>query len=220
MDLHYIVSSSTFQAKRSRNTSTPTTPTDDTHTQSMTRFRLLDLPPASLFPFFTGRDITHATDQLIRAIVSSDLKYINSLLCPPPPSPPRNISSNAFAVLINTPDGDGWSPIHHCVAIERPSMEVLDALYFAGADVSLFTSSEYYTPLHCLARREHPSMHSLYLFTTHLVQDLHAPLNAKDRNDDTCIHIAAEQGECIDVLMAFLDCDKTCAVRDSRNLRG
>lgn len=99
-------------------------------------------------------------------------------------------------------------------------MEAVDALYHAGADVSLFTTLEHYTSLHCLARKEHACTHSLYLFAVHLIRDLHAPLNAKDRQDETCIHIAAEHGECIDVLIAFLDCDQTCAVRNSRNSRG
>lgn len=102
----------------------------------------------------------------------------------------------------------------------RPSLDVLDALYYAGADVSLFTASEHYTPLHCLAKRGHASTESLHSFTMHLVRDLRAPLNAKDRHDETCIHIAAEYGDCIDVLTALLDCDKTGAVRSMQNSRG
>jgi hypothetical protein len=167
----------------------------------------------SIFPHFTHQATSSMTDQLIYAIVSSDRTLLHSLLCLPP-------NSNSSSLLINKPDGDGWSPIHHCVAVKRPSTEAVDALYNAGADVSLFTTSEHYTPLHCLARREHASTHSLYLFTIHLVRNLHAPLNAKDRHEETCIHIAAEHGRCIDILMAFLDCDESCAVRNSRNSRG
>jgi hypothetical protein len=169
----------------------------------------------SIFPVFNRQAASSVTDQLIYAIVSSDLTFLHSLLCLVSTS-----NSSQLALLVNKPDHNGWSPIHHSVAMKRPSTEIVDALYNAGADVSLFTNSEHYTPLHCLAQREHASTHSLYLFTVHLVRNLHAPLNAKDRHGETCIHIAAEHGKFIDILMAFLDCDESCTVRNSRNSRG
>jgi hypothetical protein len=214
------VSLCTLQAEKRTETNLLSTLNDDPSTQLLTAFPLLDISPISPFPFFLPQESKIMTDRLIHAVVSSDLPFLNSLLYPSPSSPSINICSNQCPVLVNKPDGNGWSAIHHCVATKRLSTEVLDALYYAGADVSLFTTSEHYTPLHCLARRGHTSTPSLYLFTVRLVHDLHAPLNAKDKNEETCIHIAAEHGECIDVLMAFLDCDKTCTVRDSRNLRG
>jgi hypothetical protein len=201
-----------FPGKNDIDTYLQTATNDDIFTRGSIPFPLLDSFPASLFPLFTRHDTSSVTHQLIQAIVSSDMTFLRSLLCPAP--------SSQSPVLVNKPDGSGWSPIHHCVAMKRPSTEAVDALYQAGADVGLFTALEHYTPLHCLARREYTSTHSLYLFTVHLIQDLHAPLNAKDRDDETCIHIAAEHGECIDVLMAFLDCDKNCAVRNSPNSRG
>lgn len=128
-------------------------------------------------------------------------------------------------VVVNLPDVDGWSPIHYCVSVPNPSIEMLDALFRAGADVSLFTVEELYTPLHCLARLARisdapDSAQLLYQFTVHLVQDLRAPLSARDKNEETCIHVAAEHGECIDVLLALLECDPTGSVRNLRNSRG
>ena len=103
---------------------------------------------------------------------------------------------------------------------------MLDALYYAGADVSLFTTREYYTPLHCLARSTRQSMDqfdsdsSLYQFAVHLIRHLQAPLSALDKREETCIHIAAEHGDSLDLLLAFLDCDVTGSVRQLRNSRG
>jgi hypothetical protein len=81
-------------------------------------------------------------------------------------------------------------------------------------------------PLHCLAwsarlSMEHPDSDlSLYQFTVHLVRDLCAPLSARDKNDETCIHIAAEHGNCIELLMALLDLDTTGCVCEFWNTRG
>jgi ankyrin repeat protein len=129
-------------------------------------------------------------------------------------------------ILVNRPDSTGWSPIHHCVFLEKPSIDVLDALYCAGADVSLFTVYEHYTPLHCLARSSRYSVDqfetdsSLHQFALHLIRDLRAPLSARDKHDETCIHIAAEHGECLELLLTFLECDVTGSVRQMRNDRG
>jgi hypothetical protein len=105
-------------------------------------------------------------------------------------------------------------------------MDVLDALYCAGADVSLFTIKEHYTPLHCLARSARDSGDhfetntSLRQFALHLIRDLKAPLSARDRQNETCMHIAAERGDCLELLLAFLECDTTGSVRQLRNDRG
>lgn len=172
--------------------------------------------------------ITHdnynSTTHLIQAILSSDFHVVYSTLYPPPAS--QNFPP-VVPTLVNLSDSQGWSPIHYCVAASRPSIAILDALYRSGADVSLFTVSEHYTPLHCLALTAHQlsdpmdsdSTPLLYNFTVHLIQDLRAPLSARDKQEETCIHIAAEHGQCIDVLNALLACDTT-GVREMRNSRG
>lgn len=113
--------------------------------------------------------------------------------------------------------------MHYCVAAESLSIDVLDTLYCAGADVSLFTVDQQEdTPLHILARSasigQMPS--NLHDFTFHLIHDLRAPLSARNKQDETCIHVAAEHGTCIDLLKFFLDCDSTGCVRELRNARG
>ena len=128
-------------------------------------------------------------------------------------------------ILVNTPDNKGWSPIHHCVAVPYPSIQILDALYCAGADVSLFTIHEQQTPLHILARSSQldgtsNTSNSLATFVLHLIQDLRAPLSARDKDDETCIHIAAEHGKSLDLLMLFLECDVSDSVRNMTNSRG
>lgn len=190
---------------------------NNTLTQRPFLLPTLDILPAFPLPLFTRHETSNSTNKLVHAIRSSDLTLLTSLI----PSPITS-SSQIYQtpLLVNKADSNGWSPIHYCAATERPSIEILDALYCAGADVSLFTASEYYTPLHCLAQRTYVSTHSLYLFAVHLIRDLQAPLGAKDRHEETCIHIAAERGECIHVLMAFLDCDKSGVVRNMRNSRG
>lgn len=129
-------------------------------------------------------------------------------------------------VLVNRPDSVGWSPVHYCVSVPLPCIDVLDALYCAGAEVALFTTHEHFTALHVLAQSAHlPSddpehVESLYHFTVHLICDLRAPLSARDKNDETCIHLAAERGQCIELLAFFLEFDTTGSIRELRNSRG
>ncbi|KAH7925858.1 ankyrin [Leucogyrophana mollusca] len=177
-------------------------------------------PTSAMFsPQITSR----LTDSIVQAVLASDIPVLYSLLFPS--SPPCS-AIEPQPVVVNLPDPEGWSAIHYCVSVQRPSIEVLDALYRAGADVSLFTAVEDYTPLHCLAHLARvvdnlpESTQSLYQFIVHLIRDLRAPLSARDKDDETCMHIAAEHGECIEVLVAFLDCDTTGAVQNLRNSRG
>jgi ankyrin repeat protein len=129
---------------------------------------------------------------------------------------------------VNAPDAEAWSPIHYCASLKQPSMEVLDILYCAGADVSLFSKTGNCTPLHCLARRkrgpdalrDQASNDALYRFVFHLVRNLRAPLQAQDHNNETCVHIAAEHGDSAEVLRAMLDSDSEHAVSEMRNSRG
>lgn len=176
-------------------------------------------------------------DDLIQTIVSNDLVALRALLprslaatrSPTPPSSGARRGQSAPVVLVNLPDARGWSAIHHAVCVQRPCVSVLDALYLAGADVSLFTQDEDRTLLHCLALAAAPPVHGevdphsfspLYAFTMHLVRDLRAPLGALDRKGETCIHLAAERGWSIDVLLALLDCDVNGTVRAIKNSRG
>lgn len=167
-----------------------------------------------------------STQALINCIASSDLSSLQSLLSLRP-SPPT-VPSTSSALLVNLPDRNGWSPIHHCVSVCPPSIHVLDGLYAAGSDISLFTTVEHYTPLHVLALSAHlpagstPAEYgpTLNAFAIHLIRDLQAPLSAKDKEDETCIHIAAEKGKYLDLLIAFLECDSTGQVRQMRNSRG
>lgn len=172
---------------------------------------------------FLPESLSRNTDSLVNAVLTGDLSSIYALLFSPQsfePSPREN-----GPVLVNIPDPEGWSSVHYCVSVPNPSIETLDALYRAGADVSLFTTWEHYTPLHCFGRLARVtdasnSAQLLYRFAVHLIRDLHAPLSARDKNEETCIHLAAEHGECIDVLYAFLDCDPTGLYRNLRNSRG
>ncbi|KAG0695910.1 hypothetical protein DFH29DRAFT_953535 [Suillus ampliporus] len=178
------------------------------------------IPPATTF---SPESISLVTDSVVQAVLAADLSVLYPLLLSQSfePSP-----LDHGPILVNVPDLEGWSAIHYCVSVPNPSVEILDALYRAGADVSLFTIGEHYTPLHCFARLarvcddipESPQL--LYQFAIHLIRDLRAPLAAPDKHDETCIHVAAEHGECLDVLLALLDSDTTGTVRNMRNSRG
>ena len=186
----------------------------------------LEPPPLSIF---TQEAMTRLTATLVSSIRASDLAFIHSLLFSPsiPASSPSDLYPMSVPVLVNLPDSKGWSPIHHCVAIEEPSLDTLDALYCAGADVSLFTLHEQQTALHilahyaCTSKTSNPDRtQSLRDFTLHLIHDLRAPLAARDKNDETCIHIAAEHGNSVDLLYVLLACDTTGAIRQFKNSRG
>ena len=185
----------------------------------------LEPPPSSIF---TPEATRRLTATLVSSIRSSDLAFIHSLLFSPsvPASSPSDLYPMSVPILVNLPDSNGWSLIHHCAAVEEPSVDILDALYCAGADVSLFTHHEQQTALHILAHyactsTDNPNRtHSLREFALHLIQDLRAPVAALDKNDETCIHIAAEHGNSIDLLSLLLACDTTGAIREFKNSRG
>ncbi|TRM64262.1 ankyrin repeat-containing domain protein [Schizophyllum amplum] len=170
-------------------------------------------PPA--LSQFVPKCTRRLTDALVCAIVSSDIPTVMSLLFP------EDDGLAYSPLLVNQPDHDGWSPIHHCVS-STLSLDILDALYLAGADVSLFTPSEQFSPLHLLALSQElpddPEL--LYNFTLHLIRDLRVPLSATDRLEETPIHVAAEHGASEILLSIFLECDPTGSIRDMRNARG
>jgi ankyrin repeat protein len=202
---------------------------------SLPSFDPLNPPPS-----FSHQLARSTIKALIQATASNNLTALQHILFQPSHSvitapststsshPP--LSSPTPPPLVNLPDENGWSPIHHCVAVTAPSAAVLDALYMAGADVSLYTTDDQqYTPLHILAlcassasssSNTRESAHALYLFAMHLVQDLNAPLAARDVHDNTCIHLAARRGKTVDVLIALLDCDTTGYARSLRNSDG
>ncbi|KAJ7510484.1 hypothetical protein B0H11DRAFT_2216274 [Mycena galericulata] len=184
--------------------------------EALSPTRIFEPPPLSVF---SGMTIARLTNTIIQFVKSCDVAPLHSLLF----SPSRPMSS---PVLVNIPDTKGWSAIHYCAATEYPSIQILDALYCAGA-VPLFTTLEHWTPLHCFAQtvrrlpHDRPELStSLYQFLAHLVHDLRMPLAARDKQDETCIHIAAEKGTCIEVLILLLDCDTSGTVRELRNARG
>ncbi|KAJ7717682.1 ankyrin repeat-containing domain protein [Mycena metata] len=182
--------------------------------------RIFAPPPLSVF---SGESSSRLTATLIQSVLSSDVATLHSLLFEraTPPSQSQSV------VLVNLPDTNGWSAIHYCASVEYPSISIVDALYCAGAVTSLFTAEEHWTPLHCFAQSLRRLPHarpdlriSLYQFINHLVHDLRTPLAARDKQDETCIHIAAERGTCIEVLALLLDCDTSGTVRELRNARG
>lgn len=187
--------------------------------------RIFEAPPLSVF---SSKSTARLTNTIIQSVMSCDVAFLHSLLFAPSisASSQPELYPMSSPVLVNLPDTKGWSAIHYCAAAEFPSIDILDALYLAGA-VPLFTTLEHWTPLHCLAQapRHLPGYRpelsaSLYQFLAHLVHDLRAPLAARDKQDETCIHIAAERGTCIEVLILLLDCDTSGTVRELRNARG
>ncbi|KAF8723840.1 hypothetical protein AX14_009096 [Amanita brunnescens Koide BX004] len=215
--------------------SIPTSPSSShpTGNSRQLTYPLLSLPPP--LQNFDPNNLTRATRTIISCIESQDVQFLYSILFSP------SIAYDAPAtrypllapLLINRPDENiGWSPIHYCAGSERPNVHILDALYCAGADIALFTRDEEMTVLHILAMQAYLPGRSmgvetyrrrlaeLYDFTVHLISDLRAPLAARDKDDETCIHVAAERGMCMELLMIFLECDASGAVREMRNSRG
>ncbi|PFH51066.1 hypothetical protein AMATHDRAFT_143442 [Amanita thiersii Skay4041] len=194
----------------------------------------LNSPPASTV--FDQVSLTRATRIILSCIDSNDLPFLYSLLFAPPPSydAPATRYPLSVPLLVNWLDeATGWSPLHYCASVDCPNVLILDALYCAGADVALVTRDEEATVLHVLAMlarlpdREcedeeiyETRLGGLYDFTMHLIGDLRAPLAARNKNDETCIHIAAERGMSIELLKMFLECDSTGSVRELRNARG
>ncbi|CCL98167.1 uncharacterized protein FIBRA_00161 [Fibroporia radiculosa] len=171
------------------------------------------------------RHLSNSTNSLIQAIQSADLLRLRSLLFRPDHCYPLGTTSEKLTLLVNLPDSTGWSPIHYCASADHHSLQVLDSLYQAGADVCLYTTSGHETPLHCLAYKARPSRtkehaSAIRAFILHLVRDLRAPLSARDHGMNTCLHIAAEYGRNFDVVAALLACDPSGAIRDMRNANG
>ncbi|KAI0040093.1 ankyrin [Auriscalpium vulgare] len=182
-------------------------------------------PPS---PTASDSDAVSVTKKLVTALVAGDLPLLRSLLYTPLTQTPETPEKHASFPLVNSPDADSWSPIHYCASVRQPSIDVLDTLYLAGADVSLFSPAGNYTPLHCLARRkrgpdalrDRTANAALHAFVVHLVCDLRAPMEACDTERETCMHLAAEHGDSAEILRAMLECDTGRLVAEMRNSRG
>ncbi|KAH9856484.1 ankyrin [Lenzites betulinus] len=173
------------------------------------------LKAKALFPP-SEATLSKATTSLIRAVRAGDASSLIQHLFQ---------NHHRASILVNRQDAQGWSPLHYCVCADNLSIEILDALFLAGADASLYTSSHHGTPLHCLAREvQDPigdmQVSHLHAFVKHLVHDLRAPLSAQDEDGETCIHVAAEHGQSVEVLLALLVCDSRSVVRELKNARG
>lgn len=206
---------------------------------------LIDPPPQSIF---TSTSLARSVKTLVSTLYNpSDTSFLRSILFSPalPTDSRASLYPLSVPVLVNKPDERGWSAIHHACSFtvfgspskssspssRVPDIEILDMLYLAGADVSLFTTEEHYTPLHILAKTSTsvPSTISPLVreqirdFVTHLVRDLDAPLGARDKNDETCLHLVAEYGGSKDVLDILLDLDRVFnggRVSKMKNSRG
>ncbi|THG94575.1 hypothetical protein EW145_g8112 [Phellinidium pouzarii] len=173
---------------------------------------------AAMYQQYSSKDLTSSVQLLVNAVRSSDPHAVHSLLFPPI----NRTKTSSGPALVNLPDKKGLSPIHYCVTASQPSTKVLDVLFLAGADLALYTTDNAVSPLHLLARAAvgEGASFRLYTFVVHLVRDLGAPLDAVDSNGDSCLHVAAQHGRYVDVLMAFLECDPDCVVRKIRNNAG
>ncbi|KAF5367069.1 hypothetical protein D9758_003932 [Tetrapyrgos nigripes] len=171
---------------------------------------------------FDEETISNTTHTIIQLVLSSDIQSLHSFFI----SILSIVLKPGSPILVNLPDAKGWSPIHYCAQMQFPSIQIVDTLYCAGADFSLFTVEEHWTILHCLSKSYYPpdrtpnTIHSLSKFITHLIFDLRAPFSAKDKEDETCIHLAAEHGQSIELLKILLECDRTKSIRNRRNSRG
>ncbi|KAJ7056662.1 ankyrin repeat-containing domain protein [Mycena amicta] len=159
------------------------------------------------------------TNTLIEAIRAADVTLVHFLLFP---------ATNIFKqpTLVNLPDEEGWSPIHHAASASTPSLDIFDALAAAGAVGALFTTHEQWSPLHCfavIARGRRPPVDTWRAVLSRFIgpgATLKTPLDAKDVDEETCLHLAAERGTSVELLALLLECDEDGRVRAMRNTRG
>lgn len=165
---------------------------------------------------------------LIRAIDTQDLPLLNSCIqividgASQPPSPNPGAPSTTHYSVINSLDDSGFGPIHHAMICRPPNFAIVDALYAAGADMNLLTSS-LKTPLEIVidyaVSASPEENYCFYLLVRHLIQDLQASILHRDDQMETCLHRAAEHGSCREVLEALVECDVGGTVRALKNKR-
>ncbi|KAK0193483.1 hypothetical protein F5146DRAFT_1221090 [Armillaria mellea] len=148
--------------------------------------------PSPVSPSCTSK----LTRGIIRSVTSSDLGSLRSLL-----TPLFSCSSSSHPLLVNAPDPKGWSP--YPPLRRRPES-------FGGH------------PRHAVLRwGRRLSIHATRAFhAASLPRRVCLPWQPGPRRTRHCIHIAAEHGCCLNLLMILLDYDQTGAIRELRNSRG
>ena len=99
---------------------------------------------------------------------------------------------------------------------------MVEALYFAGADVNLRTAQGR-SPLHVLAQYATGADEDEYVirdFVLNFVHQFKASFACVDTRGESCLHVAAERGASPFVLAGLLLCDEEGRVREWKNARG
>ena len=102
-----------------------------------------------------------------------------------------------------------------------PSIAVVEALFFAGADVNLRTAQGK-SPLHVVAQYATGADEEELVIRDFLLNFVHqfkASLACTDPQGETPLHIAAERGASPFVLSGLLLCDEDGRVREMKNAR-
>ncbi|KAF9551108.1 hypothetical protein CPC08DRAFT_768782 [Agrocybe pediades] len=134
---------------------------------------------------------------LLKRIRSCDRPFLYPV--PLPAVSSSRLHALSVPPLVNYPDGNRWALIHHCAAVDQPSIDMLDALCRASAGIAHSVYRRVHTLLHVLVRSAKPDIemsgdatYSLKTFTLHLNRELQATLGGWDKANETCIHDAAE----------------------------
>ncbi|KIM27459.1 hypothetical protein M408DRAFT_329928 [Serendipita vermifera MAFF 305830] len=191
-------------------------------------------PPSSTPSGLIGNVTPEALFRLlIRAVNSQDLSLLNACVqiivsgASRPPSPishPPPLRAVAHYSVINNLDEAGFAPIHHAMMSRSPNFAIIDALYAAGADMNLLTSSlktplEILVDYYAVSSTSPEENYSLYLLVRHLIQDLQVSILHRDDQMETCLHRAAEHGSCRELLEALVESDVGGTARALKNKR-
>ena len=125
-------------------------------------------------------------------------------------------------LILNCLDANGYAPLHHAVMCRPPSIAVVEALYFAGADVNLRTAQGK-SPLHVLSQYATGADEDEFVirdFVLNFIHQFKASFACVDTRGESCLHVAAERGASPFVLAGLLLCDEEGRVRELRNARG
>jgi len=182
--------------------------------------------------------IQETSEKLLVAIFNDDVSMLQAVLNNAPPASPSSPSPGSPALsrkkrvsvveppqptlILNRLDANGYAPLHHVVMCRPPSIAVVEALYFAGADVNLRTAQGR-SPLHVLAQYATGADEDEFVirdFVLNFIHQFKASLACADPHGETCLHVAAERGASPFVLAGLLLCDQESRVRELRNARG
>jgi ankyrin repeat protein len=182
--------------------------------------------------------IQETSERLLVAIFNDDVSMLQALLnnaaspSSSSPSQPGPVVSRRKRVsvveppqptlILNCLDANGYAPLHHAVMCRPPSIAVVEALYFAGADVNLRTAQGR-SALHVLAQYATGADEDEFLirdFVLNFVHQFKASFACVDARGETCLHVAAERGASPFVLAGLLLCDEEGRVRELKNARG